>query len=1051
MVQLFEGSRTNAARRLVAGMARRGARTPAQAVAIALGATAVVLFIRWALTAFYGEATGFMILLPAVIVASLAGGRLGGLSALLACLLGGWLVVALGDPSVGPFAHTRRVATFNFIVVGLFVTGVASALRSTIRNLDEASAARLEADQRLQVGQAELQAILDQSSAGIARLDVQGRIVAANARFSDILGRSAAELTGQSPAAFTYHEDVAATGALLDRVRETGVGGEVEKRYVRSDGSIVWCLASIRGLADVEGGFSGYVAVLVDLSEARRAEAARLESEARFRLMADTAPSPVWMTDTEARVEFANRALLEFYGQPGDAVLGHVWRASMHPDDVAGVDAIQAERRPTHQPYAFEARFKRADGAWRWMRCSVNPRFGPDGDFLGYVGMSFDLTDQREALAEARESEERFRAIADTAPVLIWVTAKDRSREFVNEAYVRFMGGDYEAVRTANWRDYIHPEDQDRLVAESLAGEATRQPFSLEARYLRHDGEYRWLKSFSRPRLGPDGEVIGFVGVAFDVTDIRETNARLAAIVAERDAILGQLAEGVIITDPGGEILFVNEAARRIHGIAELGVDPSAYALTYGLFTEAGEPYPAEELPLSRAVLKGETVADARWRIRRPDGSEVLAVGNARPVHGADGEAIGAVLTLRDETARIAAEEDLKLLNEQLEDRVGAALAEKAKAEADLMHVQRMEAVGRLTGGVAHDFNNLLTVVIGALDIMLRSDDPKKREKLGQAALSAARRGESLTHQLLAFSRRQALRPQPVDLNAQIAQSEPLLRRALGPHVTFDLDLADGDIAANVDPAQLEAALLNLIVNAGDAVGSDGRVVVSTSRARVDAGATGGLPSGDYVRLTVSDDGAGMPPEVLARVFEPFFTTKAVGKGTGLGLSQVYGFARQSGGDVRIQSTLGRGAAITLWLPALEGAVRQTEAEAVQPTVGGGRVLLVEDDAAVSAVAEELLEELGYEVVCVDGPDAALGALTKDAFDIMLSDVVMPGSISGIELGRLVAERHPSVRIVLTSGYAGEDADRALASAPWPFLRKPYSADELRKVLQAEG
>ena len=665
--------------------------------------------------------------------------------------------------------------------------------------------------------------------------------------------------------------------------------------------------------------------------------------------------------------------------------------------------------------------------------------------------------------------------------------------------------------------------------------------------------------------------------MAFDVTDIRETNARLAAAAAERDAILGQLAEGVIVTDPDGRIIFVNEAAIRHHGVAQLDVPPEDYAETYHLLTEAGEPYPTADLPLVRAVLNGESVTDARWRIRRPDGSEVVAVGNARPVTGADGQKIGAVLTLRDETARVLAEnrltesetrfrtvadsapaliwmldaegrpsfvnrryrtffgieseaevsagwnrlvhpddvqaftrafnaaverrerfegvvrtrhttlgerwlrceglprfdaagdyqgyvganiditeakraeEDLKRINELLEERVGEALAEKARAEADLMHAQRMEAVGRLTGGVAHDFNNLLTVVIGALDIMLRSpNDAAKRQKLGEAALAAARRGEGLTHQLLAFSRRQALRPEAMDLNAQIRQSEPLLRRAVGEAVEFKLKLKRGGARVNVDPSQFEAALLNLVVNARDAVGDKGSITVQTRSCAVGPGEVTDLAPGDYVCVTVSDDGSGMPPDVIARVFEPFFTTKAIGKGTGLGLSQVYGFARQSGGAAHISSTVGQGTEIKLYLPPLTGALAvaaESRPQAASPMAAGRRLLLVEDDASVTVVALELLEGLGLDVRAVDTAPQALDLLKRERFDIMLSDVVMPGGMTGIELARRCERDYPAMRIVLTSGYAGEDVDAALTDAPWPFLRKPYSGEQLALIL----
>jgi PAS domain S-box-containing protein len=518
-----------------------------------------------------------------------------------------------------------------------------------------------------------------------------------------------------------------------------------------------------------------------------------------------------------------------------------------------------------------------------------------------------------------RESEHRFRAIADTAPVLIWVTGENRARAFVNQAYVDYYGADYQQAVQSNWNDLLHPDDRDRIQHESLAGEATARPFSMEARYRRHDGEYRWLRSFSRPRLDANGEVIGFVGVAFDVTEARQ------------------------------------------------------------------------------------------------------------------------------------AETDLKRINELLEQRVDEALAEKAKAEADLMHAQKMEAVGRLTGGVAHDFNNLLTVVIGALDIMLRSpDDSARRKKLGEAALTAARRGERLTHQLLAFSRRQALRPETVDLNDSILEAEPLLKRAAGEAVELELKLRRGGAYGRVDVAQLHAALLNLVVNARHAVGERGRITIQTQSCTVRSGEVLNLEPGRYLCVSVSDNGAGMAADVAAKAFEPFFTTKSVGEGTGLGLSQVYGFARQSGGAAHITSRVGRGTRIRLYLPPGIMPDATTATSTVGPASNpkaGARLLLVEDDPGVAAMAREMLGELSLEVRTAETAAQALDVLGREQFDIMLSDVVMPGGMTGIELARRCAAIHPQMKVVLTSGYAGEDVDTALKDTPWPLLRKPYSAAQLAEVL----
>lgn len=1051
-------------------------------VLIGLGCAFGALLLRGVLSGFYPNVVGFMILLPAVIVASLAAGRLAGVTATTVCLFGGWAVMGFNAGGVGLPDRFWTPATVNFIIVGLFITVVASALRDMVGALE-----------RQERRQTFLLALTD--------------------RLRDLTSPEAVIL-----------EVERALGVELGAGR---VGyGEVDQERGLVSMTRDWTA----GVVSAQGEFS-----LADLGADLIADLA----EGRLIQIADVREDPRTRDALDVFRRLETRALMR-----APVIRNGRLRAFL---------------------YVHHSSVREWTSAETALLQSVAVR-------------TWTEIERTRAEVEVRESEERFRAIADTAPVLIWVTQQDRTRAFVNQAYVAYNGGTYEEARLADWRAVIHPDDQERVLNESLAGEASGQPFSMEARYRRHDGEYRWLKSFSRPRMG-DGEVIGFVGVAFDVTDIRETAADLVASAAEREAILGQLAEGVIVTDPDGQITFVNEAAVRLHGVDRLDVGPDDYAGTYHLFTEDGQPYPSHELPLARAVINGETIVSARWRIRRPDGSEVLAVGNARPVLNPDGSRMGAVLTLRDETARVEAEnrlaesetrfrtiansapvqiwmtddqdelvfanhsyktffdvddqhlalsgqatvatlnleedhqaflravkardryqrtilvqhpqlgprwlrcegiprfdtagvfqgyvganldvtdakraeEDLKRINELLEERVGEALAEKARAEADLMHAQRMEAVGRLTGGVAHDFNNLLTVVIGALDIILRSpDDAAKRQKLGEAALAAARRGEGLTHQLLAFSRRQALRPEAIDLNVQIRESEPLLRRAVGEAVEFKLKLRRGGARVSVDPSQFEAALLNLVVNARDAVNDKGRITVQTQSCAVGPDEVSDLPAGDYVCVTVADNGAGMSPEIIARVFEPFFTTKAVGKGTGLGLSQVYGFARQSGGAARISSTVGHGTEVRLYLPPQSGDAVAAGAnpKAATPMAAGRRLLLVEDDISVSAVALELLEGLGLEVRAVESAPQALDLLKRERFDMMLSDVVMPGGMTGIELARRCGRDYPDMRVVLTSGYAGDDVDAALADAPWPFLRKPYSGEQLALILGELG
>jgi PAS domain S-box-containing protein len=567
------------------------------------------------------------------------------------------------------------------------------------------------------------------------------------------------------------------------------------------------------------------------------------------------------------------------------------------------------------------------------------------------------------AQAEVAESEARFRAIADTAPVLIWVTQQDRQRAFVNQAYVAYMGGDYESVRTADWRSFIHPDDQDHLVRESMAGEATGQPFSLEARYKHHTGEYRWLKSFSRPRLAPGGQVLGFVGVAFDVTDAREAQAAAGRV---RGPLPHRRRQR-----PGPDLDDRRTPRHRLHqqtlqDLLQRRRRPDPRRPLDGLHPSRRCEGLLPDLPAAPS-RPGTGSRRSCGSSTRPSASAGCAPracrASTRP--GAFQGYVGASLDITDAKR---AEDDLKRINELLEERVGEALAEKAKAEADLMHAQRMEAVGRLTGGVAHDFNNLLTVVIGALDMILKSpDNAARRKKLGEAALAAARRGEGLTHQLAgllapsgpAARGRRPQRPDP----GERAPAAPGRRR--GGRV-------QDEAAARRGPGQRRSGPVR-----GRPAQSDGQRPRRRGRpqqgpdhrpdhelhGRGRRGAE--LAPGQYVCVTVSDNGAGMDAATMTRVFEPFFTTKAVGKGTGLGLSQVYGFARQSGGGVHIASTVGRGTEIKLYLPPLDAAETvaipedRTEIDAIP---SGRRLLLVEDDVGVAAIAMELLTGLGLDV-----------------------------------------------------------------------------------------
>jgi PAS domain S-box-containing protein len=379
-------------------------------------------------------------------------------------------------------------------------------------------------------------------------------------------------------------------------------------------------------------------------------------------------------------------------------------------------------------------------------------------------------------------------------------------------------------------------------------------------------------------------------------------------------------------------------------------------------------------------------------------------------------------------------------------------VTERRALEEQLRQAQKIEAIGRLTGGVAHDFNNLLMVISGGLEMLERQKDPARRERVMSGMRLAVERGSGLSRQLLAFSRSQALKPEPIDLTRVIGGMQSLLDRSLRGDVFVNTEFASNLWPVEVDPSELELVVLNLAVNARDAMPNGGTIVIRAENA---ASLRDGELAGDFVRLSVIDEGTGMSPEVLARVFEPFFTTKEVGKGSGLGLAQAHGFARASGGGVRIKSAVGNGTTLSLLLPktnktpaaAEEAAPDAPNGRAVQGSAGN--ILLVEDDDEVAALTAEMIETLGYGIVRVASAEAALGALANDrAIDIVFSDVMMPGAMNGIMLAREIARRRPSLPIVLTSGYAGRpgavaDDDQV------DILPKPYRLDDLSKAFTA--
>ena len=616
-------------------------------------------------------------------------------------------------------------------------------------------------------------------------------------------------------------------------------------------------------------------------------------------------------------------------------------------------------------------------------------------------------------------------AIKDYAVYLL-----DRDGHVVtwNAGAQRFKGYTADEIVGRHFSCFYTEEDRARgLPARALATAAAEGTFEAEGWRVRKDGTRFWTSVVIDPVLDASGTLIGFAKVTRDVTEKRA--AQRALLESEqrfRHLVQGVKDYAVYMLGSDGTVTNWNPGAEAIKGYTAEEIVGQHFSRFY---TEEDRQRGEPERALRTAREEGKYEVEA-WRVRK-DGSRFRAGVLIDPIHDESGALIGFAKITRDLTERWHAQQEVER-------------AREAMAQA-----QKMEAVGRLTGGIAHDFNNLLTVIRSSADLLrMKTLTPEKRERYVDAIADTADRAAALTSQLLAFSRRQPLKPELFDVGERVSAMRTLIETSVGAPIVVVIDV-DADIIVNADLNQFETAVLNLVINARDAMPVGGRVTVSANAASgVPAVRGHGGASGRFAAVRVADEGSGIAPETLLKIFEPFFTTKALNKGTGLGLSQVHGFAKQSGGEIDVQSEVGIGTAFTMYLPLSEAGPEQCAASRRVRDHGltTKRVLLVEDNEAVGEFARGLLEELGQIVTWVPSGDDAIAFLdvARDKIDLVFTDVIMPG-MNGLDLARLIAQRWPELELVLTTGYSHVLAEES--GHGFALLRKPYSVEGLIDIL----
>ncbi|ONG48481.1 hypothetical protein BKE38_21785 [Pseudoroseomonas deserti] len=659
------------------------------------------------------------------------------------------------------------------------------------------------------------------------------------------------------------------------------------------------------------------------------------------------------------------------------------------------------------------------------------------------------------------ESEARLRALISASSDAVYRMSPDW-REMR-----QLQGRDFIADTdrpSAGWLEkYVLPADQPEVRAAIEAALRSRCVFELEHRVIRADGSLGWTLSRAVPVPDATGAVMEWLGTASDITERKRAEAALAESQAEAErqrrlyeAILTNTPDLAYVWGLDHRFVYANKVLLQMWGRSwDEAIGRNCLELGYPDWHAAMHDREIDQVIATRQPVRGEVPFDGAFGLRL---YEYILV----PVIGDSGEVEAVAGTTRDVTEARAAEQTLRRHQEALErlveERTAALLREveeRRRAEEALRQGEKLQAIGQLTGGIAHDFNNILQVVASGVSLLaMPALGAAQRAAVLEGMGKAAENARELTGRLLAFARRQALQPEAFDLNARISGMAELLRSTLGPRIRIETDLLPGLWPVMADPGRLEAALLNLAANARDAMLPEGgRLLLTTGNATLDRDAE--HAAGDYVFVSVRDDGHGMPPAVLARVFEPFFTTKGPAKGTGLGLAQVHGFVLQSGGDVQIDSRPGEGTVVTLHLPRAElPAAAQPAAAAPAESSGaalarraGRTVLVVDDNDDVAHFAASLLQGLGYATRRAGNAAAALALLEADAaIDAVFSDVVMPGEMDGLQLAARLRRDFPHLALLLASGYSEVLAEHDGPAAA-EVLGKPYHLDELAAAL----
>jgi PAS domain S-box-containing protein len=729
----------------------------------------------------------------------------------------------------------------------------------------------------------------------------------------------------------------------------------------------------------------------------------------------------IYMLDLDGFVTTWNAGAEKITGYGAAEIFGQNFSRFFTPEEqaenVPEKNLAAARELGRHEAEGWRVR---KDGSRFWANGTLQAVKDDDGRLVGFAKITRDMTERTAAQNAILESERRFRILVEGV-VDYAICMLDPSGIVTNwnAGAERLKGYSAAEIVGQHFSKFYTKEDRAAgLPARVLETAAREGRFETEGWRIRKDGSRFWASVVMDAIRNESGTLEGFAKVTRDITERRAAQDALRDSERQFRLLIGGVKDyALFMLDPNGVIISWNTGAQGIKGYTGDEIIGQHFSRFY---TERDRAAGVPARALYAAAHEGKFEAEG-WRVRK-DGTLFWASVVIDPIRDERGELVGFAKITRDITERREAQIALE------------------EAQAERAQAQKMDALGQLTGGVAHDFNNLLMIVGGHLETIKKrlGDDPKCARAVAAIEL-AAKRGETLTRQLLTFSRRQPSNPQVFAPGERIETFRNMMASSIGSTTRLVTTLPADLWPVKADPSELELALMNVVLNARDAMPNGGVIVLAAENVALSRADTRAGLEGDFVALRVSDTGSGIAPDLLPKVFDPFFTTKQANKGSGLGLSQVYGFVHQSGGTVTIDSALGRGTTVTLYLPRATDAADETKVDVAR----GGTVLLVEDNPDAAEVSAAMLQQLGYEVHRVGDAAAALAAVGAQNFDLVISDIVMAGAVDGMALARTIRERAPRLPVLLVTGYS-EAAENA--GAEFTLMRKPFQLADLSRT-----